>query len=135
MNLINLKCYFCSKSLTFESVDLSQVPEKALRNNYTEFLTSGLILALLLFLIGLVGVLLHSESLLTFLLSIELLLLASLLNFVLFAIVNSDPKGLIYALVVLTVAAAESVVGLGILISAYNAKKETDILRYNSLKY
>lgn len=135
MYFVNLKCYFCLKSLTFESVDLFQVPEKAIKNNYIEFLTAGLILALIIFLIGLLGVLLYSDSLLTFLLSIELLLLASTVNFILFALVNSDSKGLVYALVVLTVAAAESVVGLGILLASFHLKKETELLFYNSLKY
>lgn len=135
MYFINLKCYLCSKSLAFESVELFQVPEKALKNNAIEFLTAGLILALVVFLIGLLGVLLYSDSLLTFLLSIELLLLASTVNFILFALINSDSKGLVYALVVLTVAAAESVVGLGILLASFHLKKETELLFYNSLKY
>jgi NADH:ubiquinone oxidoreductase subunit K len=46
-----------------------------------------------------------------------------------------DPRGEIYALIVITVAAAESVVGLGLLISMFRLKKKINFFFFNNFKF
>ena len=69
-----------------------------------------------LFVLGLLGILLHRRSILVVLRSIELRLLAVNLNLVVHAVALDDLRGQVFALLVLTVAAAESAVGLAILV-------------------
>jgi NADH-quinone oxidoreductase subunit K len=76
----------------------------------------------LVFLWGLVGLVLNKRNLLIILMSIELMLLGVNLNFVFFSLYLNDLLGQIFALYVLTVAAAESAIGLAILIVYYRDK-------------
>lgn len=77
---------------------------------------------LALFLVGLFGVILQRRSILVVLRSIELRLLAVNRNLITFAIHLDDLLGLIFSLLVLTVAAAESAVGLAILVVFYRIR-------------
>lgn len=87
-----------------------------------------------LFLLGVLGRVLHRRSILIVLRSMELRLLAVNLNFVLFAAVLDDAMGQLFSLLILTVAAAESAMGLAILVVFYRVRgsisRETAHLRH-----
>lgn len=72
-----------------------------------------------LFTIGILGIFLNRKNVIVILMSIELILLSVNLNFVSFSFYNSDITGQIFALFVLTVAAAEAAIGLAIIVVYY----------------
>ena len=74
--------------------------------------TKYLMVAMILFLIGLSGIFLNRKNILLLLMSIELMLLAINFNFIVFSVFLDDVLGQLFALLVLTVAAAESAIGL-----------------------
>ncbi|HXU28399.1 MAG TPA: NADH-quinone oxidoreductase subunit NuoK [Bacteroidia bacterium] len=78
--------------------------------------------SLILFLLGLWGLFAVRKNLITILISIELLLLAVNLNFVIFSVFLDDLVGQVFALSILTVAAAESAIGLAILVIFYRIR-------------
>jgi NADH-quinone oxidoreductase subunit K len=78
-----------------------------------------LIFSLIIFLIGLSRTLLNKSNFLSTLFAIEIMLLGCTLTFAFTAKMLSYPEGYIYAVTVLVLAAAESVVGLGLLITIY----------------
>jgi NADH-quinone oxidoreductase subunit K len=69
-----------------------------------------------LFCIGLFGIILNRQSLIIILMSIELMLLSINLNFIIFSLYLDDVMGELFALLILTVAASESAIGLAIII-------------------
>ncbi|MDX5495185.1 MAG: NADH-quinone oxidoreductase subunit NuoK, partial [Wolbachia endosymbiont of Nomada marshamella] len=75
-----------------------------------------LIVAAILFTIGVCGIFINRKSIINILLSIEILLLAININLVAFSAFMNDIVGQIFVMFVLTVAAAESGVGLAILV-------------------
>ena len=75
-----------------------------------------------LFLIGVLGLVLNRKNILITLMSIELMLLAINLNFIIFSIYLDDLAGYVFVLFILTIAAAESAVGLAILTIYYRLK-------------
>lgn len=75
-----------------------------------------LIVAALLFTIGIFGIFLNRRNVIVILMSIELMLLAVNLNFVAFSYFLHDLVGQVFTLFVLTVAAAEAAIGLAILV-------------------
>ena len=85
-------------------------------------LNKFLIISILLFLIGILGIFLVKKNIIVILMSIELMLLAININFVIFSIYLDDIVGQIFALFILTVAAAESAIGLAILVVYYRIK-------------
>ncbi|MFO1183817.1 MAG: NADH-quinone oxidoreductase subunit NuoK [Bauldia sp.] len=78
----------------------------------THYLTVGAIL----FTIGVLGIFINRKNVIVILMAIELILLAVTLNLVAFAAERQDLTGQVFALMVLTVAAAESAIGLAILV-------------------
>jgi len=78
----------------------------------------------ILFFIGVFGLVLNRKNILITIMSIELMLLAVNLNFIIFSIYLDDIVGYIFVLFVLTVAATESAIGLAIL-SVYYKLKQT----------
>ncbi len=76
----------------------------------------------LLFFIGSFGIVLNRKNILIVLMSIELMLLAINLNFVIFSNSIDDIVGQMFALLILTVAAAESAIGLAILVVYYRLR-------------
>lgn len=78
-----------------------------------------LILAISLFVLGIWGIFLTRKNIIIILISIELMLLAVNINFIIFSIYLDDIMGQLYALIILTVAAAESAIGLAILVVYY----------------
>lgn len=75
-----------------------------------------------LFLVGLWGIFISRKNFIVILMSIELMLLAINLNFISFSFAIDDLFGALFALFVLTVAAAESAIGLAILILYYRLR-------------
>ena len=75
-----------------------------------------LILAVTIFTIGVVGIFLNRKNIIVILMSIELILLAVNINLVSFSIYLNDLTGQIFALFILTVAAAEAAIGLAIIV-------------------
>ncbi len=75
-----------------------------------------LILAALLFTIGVCGIFLNRKNVITLLMSIELMLLSVNINFVAFSAYLGDVLGQVFTMFVLTVAAAEAAIGLAILV-------------------
>jgi NADH-quinone oxidoreductase subunit K len=92
------------------------------------------ILSFFLFIMGLVGISSNKRNILILMLSIEIILLASVLNFISFSVLFQDPNGQIYALLVITLAACESAIGLGLLVSAYRVKKTVGFPFFNNLR-
>ena len=85
-------------------------------------LISYLVLNTTIFLIGVLGLVLNRKNILIILMSIELMLLAINMNFVVFSVHLDDLLGQVFALFVLTVAAAESAIGLAILVVYYRVR-------------
>ena len=81
-----------------------------------------IIVSVTLFTIGLVGFLANRKNILLLLLALEIMLLAVNLNFVVFSVFLDDLLGQLFTLIVLTVAAAESALGLAILIVYYRVR-------------
>ena len=79
-------------------------------------LSSYLTVAALLFTIGVLGIFLNRKNIIIILMSVELILLAVNINFVAFSAYLGDLVGQVFALFILTVAAAEAAIGLAILV-------------------
>ncbi len=93
-----------------------------------------LIVAAVLFTIGVCGIFINSKSIINILLSIEILLLAININLVAFSAFMNDIVGQIFVMFVLTVAAAESGVGLAILVVYYRSRGNIDVEQANLMK-
>ena len=89
---------------------------------------------LLLFLIGTFGILLNRRNILIVLMCIEIILLSVNLNFIVFSIYLDDFLGQMFSLFVLTVAAAESAIGLAILILYFRLMGNISISDIATLK-
>ncbi|MDT7928108.1 NADH-quinone oxidoreductase subunit NuoK [Tepidimonas sp.] len=94
------------------------------------FLSVGAIL----FALSVVGIFLNRKNLIVLLMAIELMLLAVNLNFVAFAHYLGDLHGQILVFFILTVAAAESAIGLAILVLLFRNKSSIDAETLNTLK-
>jgi NADH-quinone oxidoreductase subunit K len=97
---------------------------------WTEFLA----LSYLIFLIGLSGIIFNFKNFLVTMFSIELMYLGITISFILVSVASADPKGQIYAMVLLILAAAESAIGLGILIVLFRFGKSIDFESYQELR-
>lgn len=89
--------------------------------------------SMLMFVIGLIGMLSKRNTLILFL-SVELMLNAANLLFVAFAYEWGNQDGLVWVFFVLVVAAAEAAVGLALIISLFRAKQVVDIDQFNILR-
>ena len=97
-------------------------------------LTHYLILAAILFTIGIFGIFLNRRNVIVILMSIELMLLAVNINFVAFGAVLGDLVGQVFTMFVLTVAAAEAAIGLAILVVFFRNKGSIAVEDISSLK-
>lgn len=77
---------------------------------------------MILFLLGLSGIFLNRKNIIILLMSIELMLLSINFNFIIFSVFLDDILGQLFALLILTVAAAESAIGLAILVIYYRVR-------------
>jgi NADH-quinone oxidoreductase subunit K len=96
-------------------------------------LSAYLIVSALLFAIGALGVLIRRNPLVMFM-SIELMLNAVNLSFMTFARFLNSVDGWMFVFLVLTVAAAEVVVGLAIIVSIFRTRRTVNVDELNSLK-
>ena len=81
-----------------------------------------LALAAILFTMGIFGIFLNRKNVITILMSIELMLLAVNINLIAFSSFMGDMTGQIFAMFVLTVAAAEAAIGLAILVVYFRSR-------------
>ncbi len=88
----------------------------------------------ILFTLGVFGVFLNRKNVIVILMSVELILLAVNLNFVAFSAALNDLTGQIFALFVLTVAAAEAAIGLAILVVFYRNRGTIAVEDINMMK-
>jgi len=97
-------------------------------------LSHSLVLGALLFAIGVVGIFLNRKNLIILLMAIELMLLAVNMNFIAFAHYLGDLSGQVFVFFILTVAAAESAIGLAILVALFRNLRSIDVEDLGSLK-
>jgi NADH-quinone oxidoreductase subunit K len=97
-------------------------------------LSHFLILSALLFAIGVVGIFLNRKNLIVMLMAIELMLLAVNMNFVAFSHHLNDISGQVFVFFILTVAAAESAIGLAILVALFRNLRSINVDDLGSLK-
>lgn len=97
-------------------------------------LSHFLILGAMLFAISVVGIFLNRKNLLVLLMAIELMLLAVNMNFVAFSHYLGDMQGQVFVFFILTVAAAESAIGLAILVLLFRNKSSINVDELNTLK-
>jgi NADH-quinone oxidoreductase subunit K len=97
-------------------------------------ITHYMILSAIIFVIGVCGIFLNRKSLISLLMSLELILLAVNLNFISFSYFLQDLVGQIFVLFTLTIAAAEVAIGLAILIVFFRQKNTINIDDANIMK-
>ncbi len=97
-------------------------------------LSHYLILAAILFAISIIGIFLNRKNLIIILMSIELMLLSVNINFIAFSHYLQDLAGQVFVFFILTVAAAESAIGLAILVVLFRNLKTIHVDDLDSLK-
>ncbi len=97
-------------------------------------LTHYLILAAMLFTLGVIGLFLNRRNVIVMLMCVELILLTVNLNFVAFSAALQDLTGQVFSLFVLTVAAAESAIGLAILVVFFRNRASVEVDDANTMK-
>ena len=93
-----------------------------------------LTVAAALFVIGIFGLFLNRKNVIILLMSIELMLLSVNINFVAFSSYLNDMVGQVFTLFVLTVAAAESAIGLAILVVLFRERRSINVEDLDTLK-
>jgi len=97
-------------------------------------LLNQIFINILLFFIGVFGIISNKRNILIVLMCTEFVFLSVNINFIIISMYLDDFYGQIFALFILTVAAAESAIGLAILISYYRIRGNIDIHQKNLLK-
>ena len=93
-----------------------------------------LTLGAILFALSVIGIFLNRKNLIVLLMAIELMLLAVNLNFIAFSHFLGDMAGQIFVFFILTVAAAESAIGLAILVVLFRNRESIDVEQLDELK-
>ena len=93
-----------------------------------------LILAAIVFCIAIVGIFLNRKNVVILLMAIELMLLSVNMNFIAFSHYLGDMSGQVFVFFILTVAAAESAIGLAILIVLFRSRHTINVEDLDSLK-
>ena len=93
-----------------------------------------LTVAAILFTLGIFGIFLNRKNVIIILMSIELMLLAVNINLVAFSVQLQDLVGQVFAMFVLTVAAAEAAIGLAILVTYYRNRGSIAVEDVNMMK-
>ena len=88
----------------------------------------------ILFMLGVFGIFLNRKNVIIILMSVELMLLAVNMNFVAFSYYLNDMAGQVFVFFILTVAAAESAIGLAILVLLFRNKSSINVDELNTLK-
>jgi NADH-quinone oxidoreductase subunit K len=97
-------------------------------------LSHYLVLGAILFAISVIGIFLNRRNVLIMLMALELMLLAVNLNFIAFSRYLDDPAGQVFVFFILTVAAAESAIGLAILVLLFRKIGSIDVEDLGRLK-
>jgi len=113
--------------------------EKTLNYYYTiDFfmpITNFLLFGLIMFLIGFLGIIFTRKNIISLLMCIEIMILGLSLLFITHSIIFMNPEGQIYSILLITIAAAESAIGLGILVLIYRKKNTISLDSIKSLKH
>jgi NADH-quinone oxidoreductase subunit K len=88
----------------------------------------------ILFTLGVMGIFINRKNVIVILMSIELILLSVNINLVAFSVFLNDIVGQVYALIVLTVAAAEAAIGLAILVAYFRNRGSIAVEDINLMK-
>lgn len=97
-------------------------------------LSEYLIVAALLFGIGMAGIIINRKNIIVLLMSVELILLAVNTNFVAFSYYLNNVAGQIFVFFILTVAAAEAAIGLAIMVVLYRRRGTIEVQELDLLK-
>jgi len=97
-------------------------------------LTHYLALGAVLFALSLAGIFLNRKNVLILLMAIELMLLSVNMNFVAFSHFLGDTAGQVFVFFILTVAAAESAIGLAILVVLFRSRRTINVQDLSSMK-
>ncbi|MEL0102212.1 MAG: NADH-quinone oxidoreductase subunit NuoK [Gammaproteobacteria bacterium] len=97
-------------------------------------MTHYLIFSALLFCISIAGIFINRKNILLLLMSIELMLLSVNTNFIIFSHFNNDINGQVFVFFILAVAAAESAIGLAIIVSLHRLSNSLEINLINKLR-
>lgn len=97
-------------------------------------LSDVLILAAMLFCISVAGIFINRKNMIVLLMCIELMLLAVNMNFIAFSHFMHDITGQVFVFFILTVAAAESAIGLAILVVLFRNRRTINVDDLNSMK-
>jgi len=93
-----------------------------------------LILSSIIFSIGFLGIFINRKNIISILMSIELILLSVNIKFIAFSAYINDISGQIFAMLTLTVAAAEAAIGLAILVVFFRNLGSIEVNKINQLK-
>ena len=97
-------------------------------------LTHYLVVAAVMFTLGVAGIFLNRKNVIIILMSVELILLAVNINLVAFSSFLGDLTGQVFALFILTVAAAEAAIGLAILVTFFRNRGSIAVEDINAMK-
>jgi len=93
-----------------------------------------LIVSAALFTVGVVGIFVNRKNIIVILMALELILLSVNLNLVAFSVFTGTIQGQIFAMLVLTVAAAEAAVGLAILVVYFRNRRDISVENVDLMK-
>ena len=96
--------------------------------------TDGLIFSTILFVISIAGIIINRRNIIILLMSLELMLLAVNTNFLIFANMHHQVIGGVFVFFILAVAAAETAIGLAIVVAIYRKRKTIDLSKLNTLR-
>ncbi len=97
-------------------------------------ITHLLVLGALMFCISMAGIFINRKNVIILLMSIELMLLSVNLNFVAFSYHLGDLAGQVFVFFILTVAAAESAIGLAILVVVFRTRQTINVAELDTMK-
>ncbi len=93
-----------------------------------------LVLGAVMFCISMAGIFINRKNIIILLMSIELMLLSVNLNFVAFSYYLGDLAGQVFVFFILTVAAAESAIGLAILVVVFRTRQTINVAELDTMK-
>jgi len=97
-------------------------------------LSHYLVLGAILFAVSVIGIFLNRKNVIVLLMAIELMLLAVNMNFIAFSHFHGDMAGQVFVFFILTVAAAESAIGLAILVVLFRNLRTIDVDDLDQMK-
>jgi NADH:ubiquinone oxidoreductase subunit K len=101
---------------------MMNINDKLILINLFDMRCIFVLFGLILFILGVLGIFLNRRNLIITILAIEILILSNLINFIIFSIILNNSTGMIFCLFILTIAAAESAIGLALVVLLYRIK-------------